>query len=167
MITNIEISEGITTKITFASPQSSRFSRFILQFFTLIFFVLPVISTVFTLFFLGKISPGFVIYYIMFGLSGYYFLRLFLWNKHGKEIIYLEADKIIYEADYKLFKANRTEIGVNNLSVDIRQFNISNEKFGTLNLKESDESIETVVKVPIHDMEMIKEKIEYYYANTI
>ncbi len=166
MKSNIELSENPLSKIIFTSPQASRFSRIVLQFFTIFFFVLPILSTFGAMLLIGELSFGFVIFYIMFGLSGYYFLRLFLWNKYGKELIFLEKEKIIYEADYKLFKDNKTEINTNTLIIEIKQCNISNEKFGTLLLKGEEQNIETIVQAPLNEIESLKEKIEKLYNLT-
>lgn len=47
---------------------------------------------------------GFIITCIIFlGVAGY-FMRLFLWNRYGKEIFILSKDKLVYYYDYHLFK---------------------------------------------------------------
>ena len=163
MKSNIELIENPLSKITLTSPRASIFCRIILQFFTVFFFILPILSTIGTMLLIGELSFGFVFFYIMFGLSGYYFLRLFLWNKYGKELIYLEKEKIIYEADYKFFKDNKTEIDTKTLAVEIKQHNVSNEIFGTLLLKDEDQFIDTIVQIPLLEIESLKIKIEELY----
>jgi len=162
MPNTIEIVDNPLRKITFNSPQSSRFSRIVLQFFTIFFFTIPILSTIMTLFFLGEVSPGIVIFYIIFGLCGYYFLRLFLWNKHGKEIIYLEKNRVSYEADYKMFKANKVEISDEELTIEIKPV-ISNNKLATLKINTESQHIETVVKAPIEKLEALQTEIKSVY----
>jgi len=99
---------------------------------------------------------------MIFGLCGYYFLRLFLWNKHGKEIIYLEKNRVSYEADYKMFKANKVEISDEELTIEIKPV-ISNNKLAILKINTESQQIETVVKAPIEKLEALQTEIKSVY----
>ncbi|WP_321515962.1 hypothetical protein [Marinifilum fragile] len=162
MKSTVELQDDPLSKITFNSPRSSRFSRIVLQSFMILFFAIPIFATVSTAVLLGEVSPAIVIFYIIFGLCGYYFLRLFLWNKHGKEILHLEHRKISYEADYKMFKSNKVEICNEDLTVEVNPF-MANEKLATFKFISESQSIETVVKVPIEELEILKKEIEAVY----
>ncbi|NOU61374.1 hypothetical protein [Marinifilum caeruleilacunae] len=162
MQSTIELLDNPLRKITFNSPQSSRFSRIVLQTFMILFFTIPVLSTILVAITIGEVSPAIVIFYIVFGLCGYYFLRLFLWNKYGKEMIYLDTRKITYEADYKMFKSNKVEISEEDIEVEVNPV-YSNEKLATLKFKSESQNIETVVKVPIEELEILKKEIEAVY----
>ncbi|MDQ2180776.1 hypothetical protein [Marinifilum sp. D714] len=162
MKSTVELQNDPLSKITFNSPRSSRFSRIVLQSFMILFFAIPIFATVSTAVLLGEVSPAIVIFYIIFGLCGYYFLRLFLWNKHGKEILYLEHRKISYEADYKMFKSNKVEICNEDLTVEVNPV-MANEKLATFKFISESQSIETVVKVPIEELEILKKEIEAVY----
>jgi hypothetical protein len=162
MKSTIELQNDPLSKITFNSPRSSRFSRIVLQTFMILFFVAPIFATVSAILLLGEVSPAIVLFYIIFGLCGYYFLRLFLWNKHGKEILYLEHQKISYEADYKMFKSNKVEICNEELNIEIIPV-FANEGLATLKLMAESQNIETVVKAPVEELEIIKKEIESVY----
>ncbi|WP_321297290.1 hypothetical protein [Marinifilum fragile] len=162
MKSTVELQDDPLSKITFNSPRSSRFSRIVLQSFMILFFAIPIFATVSTAVLLGEVSPAIVIFYIIFGLCGYYFLRLFLWNKHGKEILYLEHRKISYEADYKMFKSNKVEICNEDLTVEVNPV-MANEKLATFKFISESQNIETVVKVPIEELEILKKEIEAVY----
>lgn len=158
---NFEFKEGNPTTITLISPQSSRISRIILQVFSWIFFALPVLSTIFSVVLIGEVSPAIVIFYIIFGLCGYFFLKLFLWNKYGKEIISLNSSQITYEADYKLFRANKVILNTKNLTITINSFDTDK---GTFTFESEDGKIETVVKTSLANTNILKEKIESIYS---
>jgi uncharacterized membrane protein YuzA (DUF378 family) len=158
---NFEFKEGNPKTITLISPQSSRFSRIILQVFSWIFFALPVFSTVLAVILIGEVSPAIVIFYIIFGLCGYFFLKLFLWNKYGKEIISLNNSQITYEADYKLFRANKVVLNTKNLKIKINP--IGTDK-GTFIFESEEGKIETVVKTSLANTNMLKEKLESIYS---
>ena len=44
------------------------------------------------------------------GFLGWRFIRLYLWNKNGKEIFYIEDNKLKYIADYGKFKDGAQEL---------------------------------------------------------
>lgn len=84
--------------IVINSDANSLAPRIILLVLTTISFLIPIVATIVAILIL-ELKPAIIITYIIFGLSGYFFLKLYLWNKHGKEIISLKRDKINYHAD--------------------------------------------------------------------
>ena len=111
-----------------------------------------------------ELIPAIIITYIIFGLSGYFFLKLYLWNKHGKEILYLKRDKINYHADYKIFRGNKREINSDGVKIEYLESVEEKESFGTLKLSNDNAIIETVIKLTLNDLGRIKNKINEYYA---
>jgi hypothetical protein len=91
-------------------------------------------------------------------------LKLYLWNKHGKEILSLKRDKINYHADYKMFIGNKREINSDTVKIEYLKSADEKENFGTLKLLNDNAIIETVIKLPLNDLERIKDKIIKYYA---
>lgn len=159
----IEYIEGTPTLISIKAAQSTKITRIILQIFMTISFAMPIIATIIAIFIL-ELKPGILITYLIFGGTGYFFLKLFLWNKYGKEIFHLETDKIVYEADYKLFKGNKKEIKSIGFTLTIKESEGTTGKLGTITLTNKEINIESVIKVPVKELIEIKDKIEKYYA---
>ncbi|WP_029906563.1 hypothetical protein [Prevotella sp. 10(H)] len=53
---------------------------------------------------------------IFWGVSSY-LLRLYLWNRYGREIFIINKESLEHYFDYKLFKDNRKEIRYNKLKI--------------------------------------------------
>jgi hypothetical protein len=149
--------------IAINSEASSLAPRIILLVLTTISFLIPIAATIFAILIL-ELKPAILITYIIFGLSGYFFLKLYLWNKHGKEILSLKRDKINYHADYKIFIGNKREINSDAVKIEYLESVEEKENFGTLKLSNDNAIIETVIKLPLNDLERIKNKINEYYA---
>jgi hypothetical protein len=145
------------------SDASSLAPRIILLVLTTISFLIPIVATVFAVLIL-ELKPAILITYIIFGLSGRFFLKLYLWNKHGKEILSLKRDKINYHADYKMFIGNKREINSDTVKIEYLESAEEKENFGTLKLLNDNAIIETVIKLPLNDLDRIKDKIIKYYA---
>lgn len=53
----------------------------------------------------------------LLALVTWYFFKLFLWYKGGKEIFIIEKNRIRYFSDYKLFTQNKKEYSFNDFSI--------------------------------------------------
>lgn len=154
----------ITTEIIeFETPNSSRASRVVLLVFTILSFVLPIVGTVFISIYMG-FKLGLILSYLIFWATGIYFLKLYLWSKFGKEKLILEPEKIIYIADYKLFRGNMREVYSKQFKIEVLESFDENKKYGTLMLTDNNATIETVINVPVVDLFEIKKKIKKFYA---
>lgn len=149
--------------IVINSDANSLAPRIILLALTTISFLIPIGATIVAILIL-ELKPAIIITYLIFGLSGYFFLKLYLWNKYGKEILSLKRDKINYHADYKIFIGNRREIDSDAVKIEYLESVEEKEIFGTLKLSNDNAIIETVIKLPLNDLERIKNKINGYYA---
>jgi hypothetical protein len=149
--------------IAINSDASSLAPRIILLVLTTISFLIPIAATIVAILIL-ELKPVIIITYIIFGLSGYFFLKLYLWNKHGKEILSLKRDKINYHADYKIFIGNKREINSDAVKIEYLESVEEKENFGTLKLSNDNAIIKTVIKLSLNDLERIKNKINEYYA---
>lgn len=79
-----------------------------LGIFALFCFVFPFLILWFTE---GPIGLGFIITIFIFGGTGFYSLRLFLWNITGKEVFEVSNGHIIHYYDYGIFKDNIKNLG--------------------------------------------------------
>ena len=153
----------ITEIIEFETPDSSRASRIVLFIFIILSFVLPIVGTVFVSIYMG-FKLGIILSYLIFWATGIYFLKLYLWSKFGKEKLMLEPEKIIYIADYKLFKGNMREVYSKQFKIEVLESFDGNKEYGTLMVTDNNATIETVINLPVVDLFEIKKKIEKFYA---
>lgn len=150
--------------IVINSDASSLAPRIVLLVLTTISFLIPIVATLVAIL-IFELKPAIIITYIIFGLSGRFSLKLYLWNKHGKEILSLKRDKINYHADYKMFIGNKREINSDAVKIDYLESAEEKENFGRLKLSNNNAIIETVIILPLNDLERIKDKITNYYKN--
>ncbi|MGJ8683396.1 MAG: hypothetical protein ACSHWW_02150 [Nonlabens sp.] len=85
-------------------------------------FLLFMIAGLMTAIFLGIFNGGgfhfsYLIGLGILGLLGWHFIRMFLWNRNGKEILTIEDNKLKYIADYGKFKDGAQEM---NLTKEIK-----------------------------------------------
>lgn len=78
-------------------------------------FLLLAIAGLMSAIFLGIFNGGgfhfsYLIGLGILGLLGWHFIRMFLWNLNGKEIITIEENKLKYIADYGKFKDGAQEM---------------------------------------------------------
>ncbi|WP_166963168.1 hypothetical protein [Yeosuana marina] len=103
---------------------------------------------------------GYFIILFLFGLIAFYLLRISLWNTYGEETIVLNMPTIQYEANYGWFKDGKKTINSNTPVFSISQIGYEEDKIGTLVIGENDEKIESVVKIPINQIEELIEKLK-------
>ena len=138
--------------LTLQSKKASLFARIVLLVLMVLSFLLPlVVMTLLSLFEL-ELNFGHFYWFIIFCLIGFYFLRLYLWNSYGKEIIEFEKERIIYFADYKLFKDSRKSINGINAKFEIKEIDSNTGKMGLLIISNESEVIETVTKVKLQEL---------------
>lgn len=82
----------------------------IILFFVFVIIITPIVAFVIMMSVGNGISFGFIITCIVSFLISHYLLKLYLWNKYGKETFILQKDKLISYNDYKFFKDNYQEI---------------------------------------------------------
>jgi len=138
--------------LTISVKKSSLFSRIILAIFIILFFTAPLLTSGFIIYSGQNLKFAIIIFYLIFGLCGIFFLRLFLWNTGGREIITFEKEKVNYFADYKYFKDRKISIASDALSIDIVETDINDEKEGRLKICNRTEVIETVIRVPLAEL---------------
>lgn len=129
-------------------------------FFAFVSVLLPLIGIVISISMGKGIHFGFFIGLFLFGLIGFYLLRISLWNTYGEETIKLSIPIIEYEANYGWFKDGKKTINSNNLVFSINQIGYEEDKIGTLVIGEDDEQLESVVTMPTIEIEELIEKLK-------
>lgn len=97
----------------------------------------------------------------VFSLIGFFFIRLYLWNTYGKEVIVMEDTKVSYYADYRYFKGNQQQIVFETLTFDFTAIGFQDEALGNLLIIASDtEFIQSGVNIPIADLTELIQSLE-------
>lgn len=124
---------------------------------------------------LPKFSFSSLITCALVGLVTWYFFKLYLWYRGGKEIFIIEKHKIRYFSDYKLFKQNKKEYSFNDFSMiywntdsrvkaidDNILDDISNEEGEAILGFELDDGrkIDTTVELPFHEIRRLATILE-------
>ena len=143
--------EGKT--LTLNIRKSPLFVRGIMFFFSFVSFALPLIAISLSLSMGNRFHIGYMIGLILFGLIGFYLLRISLWNTYGKEIIELDIPKISYEANYGWFIDGKKSINSKIINYGIKPIGYVEEKKGVLTIVNDKTKIESVVKMPIRQIE--------------
>lgn len=105
----LKISDSIYLE-TFSVNNKNRISLLFMLVSAIIIFLLPIFVFIFLFTDFKGIPFGILISFILSGLVSVFLLRLYLWNKYGKEVFVIKDNSFIYYYDYKLFKDHHKEI---------------------------------------------------------
>lgn len=142
------------------SPALVRVFMFILSF---LFFILPIAGMI------GNASNGKGIHFgffagiFIFGLIGFYLLRLALWNTFGKEELKFSNHTITYHANYGWFKDAIKSVELESLKFTIQTIGYQDENKGVLSIGENDQNIECVTKMPITQLQELITQLEHRF----
>lgn len=143
--------------------KSPAFIRGILFFIAFVSFVFPVLALLLGILWGGEIHIGYFIAVIFSGLIGFYLLRVSLWNTYGEETIKIVESptyEIGYEANYGWFKDGRKRIHPKKLLFTIHRVGYEEDHIGTLIIGDEDIYLESVVKMPISQLEELIVEME-------
>lgn len=130
--------------------------RIVLFFIALLFFVAPLISIVTAASNKSGLKLGHILGPILFGLMGFYLLRLALWNTYGKEIITFDNSTLNYIADYGWFKDGRKRKSLTDkIEFTIQNVGYEEDNKGKLLINLSKDQLQCVTVMPVHELEML------------
>ncbi|MDO5980004.1 hypothetical protein [Flavivirga spongiicola] len=84
--------------------KSPVFIRSVMFLFSFLFFFSPLMGIALSISMGYQFHFGFLIWIGLFGLMGFYMLRISLWNTYGYETIVFDKQKVTYQANYGWFK---------------------------------------------------------------
>ena len=157
----IQFSENEEKRITIWVKKSNLFARIMLLLFLIMNFIAPLLSLYFMANEGVRLKLGTFLSFALFWGIAYYFFRLYSWNSYGKEIISF-GDKINYHSDYKFFKDSQTEINGNNITFQYEEIGYKENNEGVLIIKNDEETIRSVVKVKIPELQEAINELETY-----
>lgn len=117
------------------------------------FFVFPVLGVIFSIASGSGLHFGYFIAIGIFGLMGFYLLRVSLWNTYGEEIIDFLPNKIIYEANYGWFKDAKKEIELILPHYSFKSVGYEEDNEAVLIITCQNSEIETAIKMPMIQVE--------------
>lgn len=134
--------------------------RFIMFIFSFVFFLAPLSGMIFSIL-LGKgFHFGFFIGIGIFGLLGFYMLRISLWNTYGFEKIIFNKKHVTYLANYKWFKDSEKTKEIEPLLFSITSIGYEEDNEGVLKIGFDNSSIECATKMPIPEIKKLIEELE-------
>lgn len=141
--------------------KSPPIGRSFILFLAFICVTLPIMGMVFNYRNGGAFHFGFIIGLGLFTLIGFYFVRLFLWNTYGKEVITFEDTTVRYYVDYHYFKGNQQEITYEELVFEIEPIGFEEEQLGRLIIAANDKDfISSSVRIDLLALEEIITKLK-------
>lgn len=142
--------------LTLKVKKSLLFIRSFMFFFAFLFFLLPLAGMMFGLVMGLGLSIGNFISLFIFGVLGFYMLRVALWNTYGKEVINFDDNRIQYIADYGWFKDSKKEHKFNSaIEFGVRSVGYEEEKKGALEINAQGVKINCVTKMPLDELEKL------------
>ncbi|WP_107037552.1 hypothetical protein [Brumimicrobium mesophilum] len=140
--------------------KSNLFVRGTMFLFAFLFFLFPLISIILSISLGFGMHIGYFIILFIFGILGFYLLRIALWNTFGKEVIEISNTQINYIADYGWFKDGKKHIDIlesksDPIVFEIRKIGYEEELKGALTITLNEKSIFCVTKMDIPEIEEV------------
>lgn len=95
--------------LTLKVKKAPLFIRSILFLLCFVFVFLPTTGMIFRLLWGYQMNLAYLIFIFIFGLFGFYTLRIALWNTYGKESIVFHQTMVEYVADYGWFRDGKKQ----------------------------------------------------------
>ncbi|CAM3545461.1 hypothetical protein FLGE108171_02195 [Flavobacterium gelidilacus] len=112
--------------------KSPLIGRGFILFLAFICVALPIMGIVLNFMDGNAFHFGFIIGLGLFSLVGFYFIRLFLWNTYGKEVIEIGESSVSYYVDYHYFKGNQKQMKYEELTYEFTSIGFEEEQKGNL-----------------------------------
>lgn len=151
--------EIIGKLVVLHSGKAPVFPRVMMFFFSFISFLLPIFGIILSIISKNGIHFGHFLSLVIFGLLGFYLLRVVLWNTYGKETFNFENDLISYEADYGWFKDRVKEISKDGLTFSIQKVGYEDENKAVLTMNSGSQKIKSATKMVTEDIEELLSKL--------
>ncbi|MFB9270255.1 MULTISPECIES: hypothetical protein [Flavobacteriaceae] len=156
----INFSNDREISFTISIKKKSKFARIILIFTFLIFLIMPVIFLIDMIIERAELKIGIFFSFTLLWGFAYYMFRVIAWNQFGKEIFTIEKDKIKYYSDFKYFKDSFKEIDNVDLKIELENIGYIEDNLGVLSIKNETDSLKSVIKVPIPELNELIKKIK-------
>lgn len=143
--------------------QSSFFTRLILFVLAFVFFLIPIAVMVTSIIVGNGFHFGFLISTFIFSLMGLFLLRLALWNSFGEEIYEFNLKEVSYQFNYGWYKEQKKVVKMDVLLFSFNSVGYEGDKIGTIVIGVNDSKINSVVKMPVSEIEELITKLNIIY----
>lgn len=131
----------------------------VMYFFSFLFFLMPIAAIVMGSTMDKGLHVGYIIGLFIFGVLGFYMLRMSLWNTRGREVLTFNEKVIDYVADYGWFKDAKKQREITSaLKFSMRRIGYEDDKKGGLVI-ELDEPIFCATRMPNTELEELIDKL--------
>lgn len=134
--------------------------RLVLFLFSILFFLAPVLWLIITASSKQGLHFGLVVLMIIFGLCGFYLLRISLWNTFGREIIHFNENGFTYVGDYGWFKDGRKTFSGENLRHSFIGAGYEEDGKGVLVLEIGDTKKQCATKMNLEELDELVKQLE-------
>tara|TARA_R110000850_G_scaffold18580_2_gene56790 strand:- start:3369 stop:3863 length:495 start_codon:yes stop_codon:yes gene_type:complete len=143
--------------------KSPPIGRGFLLFLAFVMVALPILGMVLNFIDGNAFHFGYLMGLGLFTLVAFYFVRLFLWNTYGKEVIEIVDSTVSYYVDYHYFKGNQKVISYEGLTYSIVPIGFEEEQVGNLVISASESDyIESGVNMDISELVVLVEELERF-----
>lgn len=111
----LQISDYIV--LTNKEGEASKGALTLLKLLSLFSIIIPIVVLTYLLQLSAGLPLGFFVSCIIFMLAFCYFMRLYLWNKYGKEVFIIDKNSFVVYYDYKYFKDNYRKYHCDTISI--------------------------------------------------
>ena len=130
--------------------------RFIVFLLSLIFFLIPVVSIITAVAGKTQFHIGFVLGFLFSWLSGFYLLRVALWNTYGKEVLTFDKHQVSYYVDYGWFKDGNKTLKIYPRNYTIKRIGHETENKAVLVIHNGENKITCLTRMSVFELEKLK-----------
>lgn len=141
------------SNLTLRVKQAPVFVRGLLFVVAFLFFIHPLVGIIFYAPFGGGFHFWYFIWFAVYGVLGFYLLRLALWNTYGKEKITIGKNSVNYFVDYGWVKDKIKEAKIDapiTFSVNLNGYS---DRRGRLMIGHNDNLINSAVRMPLEQLQ--------------
>lgn len=148
---NVEKNKSIV-KITLKGNSPPTFILIVFSLSIIISFSIPIIVS-FLIISEGGFHIGLLFSFGLCWAITAYLSKIMLWNFYGKEHIWFDDEVIYYQADYKYFKGNIQSIPFSDSDIGYIE---QDDNIGQLHLINGESELLSVIKIPLPELESLK-----------
>lgn len=149
------------SKLTLSVKKAPLLVRLVMFLFSILSFLFPLLGMICGLAMGTGMHIGYLIMLFIFGLVGFYVLRISLWNTYGKETVIFKEKIIEYYADYGWFKDGRKQMEINQpVEFGIRQIGYEEDNKGGLIIGLEEPNITCVTKMSKTELEELIDELK-------
>lgn len=129
-----------------------------------LFFISPIAVIIAILSLKAGFHLGFLIGVLVFGLGGFYLLRIALWNTFGEETLQLSPGKVTYEANYGWFVDSKKTLEWDEMHFEVSEVGYEEDHKGVLTLGDELNPLRCATKLDLDELKTLTEELNEKYS---